>query len=332
MKTQRVTKTHRFGISQLGVLVFVLWLLGAKCQSLEAGGFKLGTDSIVLGPGAGASSVTLADPSFAPWSAAASAEWLHLVSGYEQGLISTNVIFDCDANPGSTRTAAISIADQTLTVTQAGATYVQVPATNSLAILEESGGYALNFGPSGDLFITDPIQGLLFEWLSASNILLTVGAWGYGNAGGAAFDGTNDLYFCDTSSVDELNLADDTVSTVIASNLLDPRGLALDSYGNLYIADWRDNVVKKWSFTNSELTTLDYADSSWPVAVATDIAGNVFIADSGPIPAGAVKKWDAVTGLVTTLVSFDLNEPACVAVDGSGNVYFGNNYLGAIGE
>ena len=46
----------------------------------------------------------------------------------QSGTGSTNVIFSYDANPDAKRSGTLTIAGQTLTVTQAGATYVAAPS------------------------------------------------------------------------------------------------------------------------------------------------------------------------------------------------------------
>ena len=66
-----------------------------------------------------------------------------------------------------------------------------------------------------------------------------------------------------------------------------------------------------------------------PQELATDGAGNVYIADCGN---NAVKEWSASTQQVTTLVSSGLMGPLGVAVDGSGNVYIADRYHNAIKE
>ena len=73
------------------------------------------------GPGAGSDSVVLAVvPHSGVWTATTNATWLHLSPANQSGTGSTNVVFSYDANPGATRSGTLTIAGQTLTVTQAG--------------------------------------------------------------------------------------------------------------------------------------------------------------------------------------------------------------------
>jgi sugar lactone lactonase YvrE len=66
---------------------------------------------------------------------------------------------------------------------------------------------------------------------------------------------------------------------------------------------------------------------NYPLGVAVDGNGNVYIADSSN---NAVKEWVKATGIVNTLVSTGLRNPDGVAVDGSGNVYIADTGNSAI--
>ena len=86
----------------------------------------------VAGPAADTNSIMLSVcPANAHWLATASDSWLHVTT--PSGTGSTNVVFSFDANPGGTRTGTLTIAGQTLTVTQAGATYVSANPLTTLA-------------------------------------------------------------------------------------------------------------------------------------------------------------------------------------------------------
>jgi hypothetical protein len=111
---------------------------------------------------------------------------------------------------------------------------------------------------------------------------------------------------------------------LVGSGLNYPYGVAVDSGGNVYIADAHNNAIKVWSATAQTVSTLVSSGLSSPAGVAVDSLGNVYIADSGN---NAIKKLSAGTQTVTTLVS--IQSPSGVAVDSSGNVYFtdANNSL-----
>jgi hypothetical protein len=102
------------------------------CEPLECRRLlSLGTSVLVEGPAAGGDSdiVKLAGS----WTATANASWLHTSSsGTGNGLATLTF----DTNTGATRSGTLTIAGETVTVTQAGSSYV---AANSLTTLVPSG-------------------------------------------------------------------------------------------------------------------------------------------------------------------------------------------------
>jgi len=137
------------------------------------------------------------------------------------------------------------------------------------------------------------------------------------------------------------------------ARLTGPNGVAVDSTGNLFIADRADNRVRKVT-PSGTITTIagtgrtggggdngpgTSAALSTPYSVAVDSAGNVYIADAGN---NVIRRVDAKTGLITAFAgkytccyagtgtggdgglatAATLYYPMAVAVDGAGNVYF----------
>jgi sugar lactone lactonase YvrE len=131
-----------------------------------------------------------------------------------------------------------------------------------------------------------------------------------------------------------------------ASHLKYPYSVALDPSGNLYIADFQNNVVEKVNGSTlsifatqvgpvSGLPTPGPATSSelnQPFGIAVDASGNAYIADASNdaiekvTPTGTLSVLAGVPGTAGTptagpATGSDLKNPLAVALDASGNVY-----------
>jgi uncharacterized repeat protein (TIGR01451 family) len=119
------------------------------------------------------------------------------------------------------------------------------------------------------------------------------------------------------------------VITLVSSGVSAPKGVAVDSVGNVYIADVGKNAIEEWNASTQQVSTLVSTGMNGPEGVAVDASGNVYIADTGN---SAIEEWNASTQQVTTLVSTGLTGPKGVAVDASGNVYIADTGNNAIEE
>jgi len=295
--------------------------------------YLLGTTSLLEGPTAGIDSVLLAvRPETSAWAATTNAAWLHLSPANQSGTGSTNVVFTFDANAGATRTGSVTIAGQTVTVTQAGAAYIASPTPTILSSgwgLHRPEGLAVD--GSGILWIAATGDDEIAEWIPAIDTLGTpgLGYYALNQPSGVALDSAGNIYIADTQNHDvaEMIAANSSVRYLVTVGLAYPTGVAVDRSGDVYIADEGNRTILKWSAANGSVATLNSGSFSRPWAVAVDVAGNLFIADNG---AGSVWEANAATGSQTPLVSSGLNQPSALAVDGCGNVYIADTYNFAI--
>ncbi len=130
-----------------------------------------------------------------------------------------------------------------------------------------------------------------------------------------------------------------------------PIGIALDAAGNVYITDTHNQRIRKVNAAAGNVETIagtgsagfsgdgaaaTSAQVNFPIGIAADAAGNVYIADSNN---NRIRQIDASTGNISTVAgtgssgfsgdgaaaaSAELNFPRGVAVDAAGNIYIGD--------
>lgn len=148
------------------------------------------------------------------------------------------------------------------------------------------------------------------------------------NPGGLAFDGNHTLYISDSfnNAIRKLDLSTGIITTVAGTGIAgysgdggpatsgqlnNPWGIALGNNGSLFIADLSNNRIRKVSPTGILSTfagngTIGFSGDNGPATaaqlnvpadVAVDVAGNVFIADSGN---SLVREVNVSTGMILT--------------------------------
>ena len=184
---------------------------------------------------------------------------------------------------------------------------------------------------------------------------------------GVAVDGSGNVWVVDSNNSSIRMITPSGVVTYIAgggrqnntdgtgtgAHFYIPYGCALDTSGNLYVADTKNNTIRKvapggvvttFAGNGSRGGSLDgtgtAARFASPQAVAVDGSGNVYVADSGNStirlisPAGVVSTYAGVAGnpgsADGTGSAASFQNPRGLALDASGNLYVadsGNNTI-----
>jgi uncharacterized protein (TIGR03437 family) len=234
---------------------------------------------------------------------------------------------------------------------------------------------------SGNLFIADQVNNRIRQVVLSTGIITTfagTGTAGYSGDGKTATsatlnsplnilkDASGNLYIADTGN-DVVRQVTTNGNISTAAGLYgagygfggdggapsgaifnQPSALAMDSSGNLYIADTMNHRIRKATFGTNAITktvagngTAGYTSDgglatlsalNGPRGLAVDLAGNLYIADTAN---HRIRKLDT-HGLLTTVagngiagfsgdggpaISAELNAPRGVAVDSAGNLY-----------
>ena len=236
---------------------------------------------------------------------------------------------------------------------------------STVASAEFSSPEAVAIDASGNIYIADTNNNRIRKVDTSGNLTTYAGNGTAGYLGDAAaataaelnkpsglvIDSSGNLYIADSANhvIRMVNSAG-TITTYAGNNIAGyqgdngvatgaelntPTSVALDTLGNLYIADSKNGLIRKVTSTGTISTLLGSGATNGrlnnPISVAVDASNNFYIADNGN---KRILKYAG--GILTTLAgdgnpgfsgdngpstAAELNNPAGVAVDSSGNLY-----------
>jgi sugar lactone lactonase YvrE len=222
-----------------------------------------------------------------------------------------------------------SIPAQTISTLAGNGTSGYMGDGGAATAAELSFPYAVAVDAAGNVYVADQVNHCIRK-INTSGIISTVAGTGVqGNSGDGGLATSANLYL--------------------------PTGVAVDGAGNIYIADYFVNRIRKVN-TSGIISTIAGSGAQgfsgdggpatsakfyWPGAVAVDGAGNLYISDQRnnrirkvntagiitTIAGNGIQGYTGDGGVATTAA---INSPQGLGVDAAGNVYFsdgGNNHI-----
>jgi sugar lactone lactonase YvrE len=248
--------------------------------------------------------------------------------------------------------------DSTGTITTVAGGGTRSPGTGVPATSAGIGPSVVALDNSGLLYFARPTA----YRIDSSGLLSYIPNTEINFAGGMAFDSSNNLFISDFSGNTVIKVTPTGNITSVAgtgsggysgdngpaisAQIVEPSGIAVDSQGNVYIADSGNNRVRKVN-PGGTITTIagngqygylgdggpaTNASFKGPSSVAVDSAGNVFVSDYN----NCVLRRIDPSGIVATIAgtgqcgdagdggpaaSASISRPYGVAVDSSGRIY-----------
>jgi len=167
---------------------------------------------------------------------------------------------------------------------------------------------------------------------------------------GLAIDSSGNLYIVDSVNQRVRKISGGNIMTVAgngtagfsgdgkaatSAEMLDPAGVALDSSGNIYIADTENHVIREVTVSNGNISTIagnntggyggdggaaTSAELEFPTGVALDASGKLYIADSGNHLIRQVSG-GTINTFAGNAPNFRLHDPESIVFDSSGNLF-----------
>lgn len=219
-----------------------------------------------------------------------------------------------------------------------------VDGTGSAALFYLPAGVAVS--SSGDVYVVDQGNSNIRKITSSGVVTTFAGSYTAGNSDGIgvaarfslpssmAMDSSKNLYVSDTGNNTIRKITPSGVVTTLAglagssgnangtgsvARFNNPRGLVIDSLGNLFVSDYGNHTIRKITLSGDVTTFAGTAGSSgttdgtgaaarfnYPLGLAIDSSDNLYVADSGTFimrkvtPAGVVTTLAGLAGSIGT--------------------------------
>ena len=219
-----------------------------------------------------------------------------------------------------------------------------VPTVLSNAFADPTG---IAVDGSGDVYVVNSAYGVVDEFMAVGGIIPanpTINQLGgvFNSPGGIAVDGSGNVYIGTGTTVQEMIAVGGAVPAVspavrtLSSYFGSAFSVAVDGSGNVYVADGGDGTgfgtVKEIVAINGvipanpTINVLGGSNFYYPVSVAVDSQGNVYVGDGYT---QSISEIIAVGGVIPASPTINLLERGLVglagqAVDGAGNLYAGS--------
>lgn len=113
-----------------------------------------------------------------------------------------------------------------------------------------------------------------------------------------------------------------TTTALTGATLNNPRGVAIDAAGNIYVTNTGNNTISKYNSSGTYLGTFGTgATMSLPKDLVFDSSGNAYVLNLGATPGtGSVYKYNS-SGVYQSTILSGLNYALGITIDNSNNIY-----------